>query len=96
MARRRTRSKSRWLPWTPGLAELFRLTSAMAGWTPPAQARLTAGQSRRTLSARFVDQDGRVMTARIRLARDAHADSWDCVGEELSIPLGRIEGGRSE
>ena len=68
----------------------------MAGWTPPAQARLTAGQSRRTLSARFVDENGRVMTARIRLAWDPHADSWDCVGEELSIPLGRIEGGRSE
>lgn len=90
MARRRARNKSRWLPWTPGLAELFRLP-AKAGWTPPAQARLTAGQSRRTLSARFVDPDGRVMTARIRLAWDAHAESWDCVGEELSIPLGRID-----
>ena len=96
MARRRSRPKASWLPWTPGMAQLFRLTYAMGGWTPPAQARLTAGQSRRTLSARFVDQDGRVMTARIRLAWDAHAEAWESVGEELSIPLGRIEGGQSE
>lgn len=94
MARRRSRPKASWLPWTPQVAALFRLTIAMGGWTPPAQARLSAGQSRRTLSARFVDDEGRVMTARIRLAWDPVAAAWESVGEELSIPLGRMGGGQ--
>lgn len=89
------RRAARWLPWSPALDELFRLAGCM-DWTPPKAARLSPGQSRMTLSARFTGEDGTVMTARIRLARDGVTGELDVIGEELSIPLGRISGRGSE
>lgn len=89
--RRRIRAAARWLDWSPTLAELFRL--AAADWTPPAQARLTGGAYRQTLSARFVAADGQVMTARIRLSRDPHTGERFITSEDLSIPLGVVNGG---
>lgn len=88
---RNTRPAARWLDWTPALAGMFRL--AGRDWTPPAQARLSGGLHRQTLSARFVDADGVVMTARIRLARDPASGERYVTGEELSIPLGILRTG---
>lgn len=90
--RRRTGRTSRWLPWSPALASLFRLATA-SGWTPPLQVRLTGGAHRQTLSARFQHDDGTVMTARLRLARDCADGARYVVGEELSIPLGILKPG---
>lgn len=94
MARRTApkRRVARWLPWTPAMADVFRLASA-GGWHPPASVRLSPGQSRMTLSGRFTDKDGTVMTARIRLRRDQVSGEFDVVGEELSIPILSIRGG---
>lgn len=94
MARRKRNPAARWIDWSPALAELFRLAAIGpdGGWSPPAQVRVTLGQSRRTVSARFQAGDGRVMTARVRLARDHHSGAWDVTDEELSIPLGAIRG----
>ena len=93
MVRRRTRRGSRpaarWLPWTPAMAELFRL-GCLGDWSPPAEVRLSGGHWRQTLSARFTDSAGVVMTAKIRLVRDPASLERHIVGEELSIPLGRI------
>jgi hypothetical protein len=85
-ARRRV---ARWLPWSDGMAALFRLAGA-GGWRPPASVRLSPGEARMTLSARFTAGDGTVMTARIRLRRDRVSGLVDVVAEDLSIPLGRI------
>lgn len=94
MARRtaKTRRVARWLPWTPAMAEVFRLASA-GGWRAPASVRLSPGQNQMTLSGRFIGEDGTVMTARIRMRRDRVSGLVDVVGEELSIPLGTIRSG---
>jgi hypothetical protein len=94
VTRRRKRSEAIRLTWSPALAELFRLARPFADWTPPSHARLTVGAQRQTLSARFVSPEGEVMTARIRLRRDPRTGERDVVGEELSILLGRVTGGR--
>lgn len=88
---RNTRPAARWLDWSPAVAALFRL-AGVGGWTPPAQVRLSGGYHRQTLSARFVDAAGTVMTAKIRLARDPASGERYVTGEELSIPLGILPG----
>ncbi len=89
---RNTRPAARWLDWTPALASMFRL-GQLGDWRPPAQARLSGGHWRQTLSARFVAADGTVMTAKIRLARDPADGQRYVTGEELSIPLGSLRSG---
>lgn len=88
MARRRTGRTgrtARWIDWSPALAEQFRLPAA-GGWTPPAQVRLTGGQHRLTLSAKFIDATGGQLIAKLRLARDCPGGDLYVVGEELQLP----------
>lgn len=91
--RRKARSREAIrLPWSDALAAMFRLAQPFADCTPPSHARLTVGAQRQTLSARFVLPTGEIMTARIRLRRDPRTGERDVVGEEISIPLGRLDG----
>lgn len=88
MARRRPRragSFARWIPWTPALAEHFRLVK-LGDWSPPAEARLTGGLHRQTLSARFTARDGSVLVAKLRLVRDLSDGAVYVAGEELQFP----------
>jgi hypothetical protein len=75
------------------MAEAFRLAALFSDWSPPARVRLTLGQTRQTLSARFTGPDGQVMTARLRLRRDPVSGAREVVGEDLSIPLQIARGG---
>lgn len=88
---RNTRRSARWLDWSPALAGLFRLPCG--DWSPPAQARLSGGLWRQTLSARFRAGDGTVMTAKIRLSRCPTSGERFVTGEELSVPLGTLHRG---
>ncbi len=88
MARRRTGRTgrtARWIDWSPEMAAQFRIASA-GGWTPPAQVRLTGGQYRLTLSAKFLDAAGQELIAKLRLARDCAGGCLYVVGEELQLP----------
>ncbi|NBB51479.1 hypothetical protein GVN24_24650 [Rhizobium sp. CRIBSB] len=86
---RNTRPAARWILWSDGLADLFRL-GKLGDWSPPAQARLTGGAHRQTLSARFTAADGAVMTVRLRLVRDCVSGERTIVSEELTFPLMRL------
>lgn len=87
MARRtgRTGRVARWIDWSPQMAAQFRIPAA-GGWKPPAQVRLTGGQYRLTLSAKFLDDKGQELVAKLRLARDCAGGCLYVVGEELQHP----------
>lgn len=96
MARRRTptRRSVRWVAWSSVMADAFRLAPFHLGdLKAPTQVRVSQGEKSITLTARFADGEGQIMTARLRLRLDAQSGGWSCVGEELSIPLRPIRGG---
>lgn len=97
MARRRTSTRRsarsvRWVAWTPVMAEAFRL-GQIGDWKAPTRVRVSQGEKSMTLTARFADGEGQIMTARLRLRRDAHSWDWRVVAEEISLPVLTIRGG---
>lgn len=92
MTRRRTKRKAVWVAWTEELSHACRLAGPMIDWTPPAKARLTNGDSQRTLSARFTGPEGEVATIRIRIRRNRAGGDWSVVDENLTMSLGRLDG----
>jgi hypothetical protein len=77
-----SRPSGYWKPWSAAMAEAFGLGALGSGWTPPAQVRVSPGSRRMTFSARFTNQAGQVMTARLRCARDG-AGEWFVTSSEL-------------